>query len=37
MGCFCGLLVGCCFGLFILVLVGALSELGSHLGALKRS
>jgi hypothetical protein len=37
MGCFCGLLVGCCFRLFLLVLVVALSELGSPLGALRRS
>jgi hypothetical protein len=37
MGCFYGLLVGRCFGLFLLVFVGALSELGSHLGAPRRS
>jgi hypothetical protein len=33
----CGLFVECCFGLMLLVRVGALSELGSSLGALRRS
>jgi hypothetical protein len=29
--------VGCCFGLLLFGLVGALSELGSSLGAFRRS
>ena len=35
-GLFLWVVVGCCFGLFLLVFVGALSELGSLLGALRR-
>ena len=37
MVCLCGLFAGYCLGLLFLVQVGALSELGSSLGALRRS